>query len=89
LRAPLITPAKEIFDMQRSLIQPDHAYVSRDPGRPRYVSRIENGIIAYRQYLFGIPFSRTATLDDFAKWAHEDVELRERRDVFQPPRQTA
>ncbi|MGO6814685.1 hypothetical protein [Rhizobium leguminosarum] len=54
--------------MQRSLIQPDHAYVSRDPGRPRYVSRMENGIIAYRQYLFGIPFSRTVTLDDFAKW---------------------
>ncbi|MGO7367570.1 hypothetical protein ACC719_11260 [Rhizobium ruizarguesonis] len=75
--------------MQRSLIQPDHAYVSRDAGRPRYVFRIENGIVAYRQYLFGIPFSRTATLDDFAKWAHEDVEQRERRDVFQPPRQTA
>lgn len=75
--------------MQRSLIQPDHAYVSRDSGRPRYVSRIENGIIAYRQSLFGIPISWTATLDDFAKWAHEDVELREGRDVFHPPRQTA
>ncbi|EJC70711.1 hypothetical protein Rleg5DRAFT_6530 [Rhizobium leguminosarum bv. viciae WSM1455] len=34
--------------MQRSLIQPDHAYVSRDPGPPLYVSRIENGIVAYR-----------------------------------------
>ncbi|MGO7690492.1 hypothetical protein ACC696_38920, partial [Rhizobium ruizarguesonis] len=54
LRAPLITLAKEIFDIQRSLIQPHHAYVSRDPGRPRYVSRIENGIIAYRQYLFDV-----------------------------------
>ncbi|NEK38645.1 hypothetical protein [Rhizobium leguminosarum] len=75
--------------MQRSLIQPDHAYVSRDPGRPRYVSRIENGIVAYRQCLFGIPFSRTTTLDEFARWAHEDVELRERRDVFEPLRKTA
>ncbi|WP_204338482.1 hypothetical protein [Rhizobium ruizarguesonis] len=53
------------------------------------MSRIENGIVAYRQHLFGIPFSRTAALDEFAKWAHEDAELRERRDVFQPPRQTA
>jgi hypothetical protein len=75
--------------MQRSLIEPSRTYVSRNANRPRCVSRIENGIVTYREFHFGIPFSRTATLDEFAKWAREDVELREWRDVFQPQRRTA
>ncbi|RWY67651.1 hypothetical protein [Rhizobium sp. WSM1325] len=75
--------------MQRSLIEPSRTYVSRNANRPRCVSRIENGIVTYREFHFGIPFSRTETLDEFAKWAHEDVELRERREIFQPPPQSA
>ncbi|MBY5838793.1 hypothetical protein J3P71_35425 (plasmid) [Rhizobium leguminosarum] len=44
--------------MQRSLIEPSRAYVSRNANRPRYVSRIENGVVTYREFHFGIAFRR-------------------------------
>ncbi|WP_261324202.1 hypothetical protein [Rhizobium leguminosarum] len=55
--------------MQPSLIEPLRAYASR----------IENRIAPYREFHFGIAFSRKETLDEFAKRAHEDVELRTTR----------
>ncbi|MBY5466406.1 hypothetical protein [Rhizobium leguminosarum] len=67
--------------MQPFLIEPSRAYLSGNANRPSYASRIENGAVAYREFHFGIAFSRTDTLDEFAKWAHEDVELIERREV--------
>ncbi|MGV4791944.1 hypothetical protein [Rhizobium sp. F40D2] len=69
--------------MQPSLIKPDHSYVSRNAGRRRYVSMIKKGVVAYREFLFGIPISRKQTLDAFARWAHEDAALLDNR----PPRQ--
>ncbi|NNH86028.1 hypothetical protein HLH89_34425 [Rhizobium laguerreae] len=74
--------------MQHSLIEPSRAYVSRNANRLRCASRIENCVVAYRKFHFGIAFSRTETLDEFAKRSHEDVELIERREVFEPLRQT-
>ncbi|MBY3165711.1 hypothetical protein HFO65_34675 [Rhizobium laguerreae] len=75
--------------MQHSLIEPSRAHLSRYANRLSCASRIENGSVAYREFHFGIAFSRTDGLDEFAKWALEDVELIERREVFEPLRQTA
>lgn len=42
--------------MQRSLITPSDAYVSRNSDRPR---RIDSGLVAYREFRLGISISRT------------------------------
>lgn len=75
--------------MQRSLIRPGHAYVSRHGKRPRCVSKIENGLVYYREFIFGIPIFHTQSIDEFTDWAHEDVELLERRHMLANPPRTA
>jgi hypothetical protein len=70
--------------MQLSLIEPGHAYVSRYDRRRRYVRQVEDGQVAYRQFIFGIPIYRSQSLDAFAHWAHEDAELSEKRWLAAP-----
>lgn len=65
--------------MQPSLILPSHVYVPRHSGRRRYVSKVENGVVAYHEHIFGIPFFRTQNIEEFARWAHEEAQLRSRR----------
>jgi len=43
------------------------------------VSSVENGVVAYREHVFGIPFFRKESIEEFARWAHEEAELRFRR----------
>ncbi|AHF88195.1 hypothetical protein RLEG3_03635 (plasmid) [Rhizobium leguminosarum bv. trifolii WSM1689] len=72
--------------MQRSLIEPSRTYVSSNAKRPRCVSRTESGVVPTVGFPFGIAFSRTETLDEPAKWAHEDAELIERCEISEPLR---
>lgn len=70
--------------MQISLIEPGHAYVSRHSRRRRFVWSVEKGQVSYREFVFGIPLYRSQALDAFARWAHEDAALCEKRLMSAP-----
>lgn len=61
--------------MQPTLIRPNHSYVARGGRNRRYVAMIDNGVVDYTVSFFGVSFTRSETLDEFAKWAYEDAEL--------------
>lgn len=61
--------------MQPTLIRPNHSYVARGGRNRRYVARIDCGVVDYSVSVFGVSFTRSETLDAFARWAYEDAEL--------------
>lgn len=72
--------------MQLSLIECGHSYVSRQSRRRRYVWKVEKGLVGYREFVFGFPIYRSQSLDAFARWAHEDAALLDKRWLSAPIR---
>ncbi|MBB3564286.1 hypothetical protein FHX06_005650 [Rhizobium sp. BK512] len=61
--------------MQPTLIRQNHSYVARGGCNCRYVARIDRGVVDYTMRVIGVSFTRSETLDEFARWAYEDAEL--------------
>lgn len=57
--------------MQPTLIRQNHSYVARGGRNRRYVARIDRGVVGYTMSVFGVSFTRSETLDEFARWAYK------------------